>query len=97
MMKQQYKEPMDLTEQTHQAGDQNKCWNYHLLDSHKMINREEGSREEEDSQEEEDSLEGEDSLEEGDTRAEEEYHPEDHQEVVGDHHHYLCHKPLKGS
>ena len=40
----------------------------------------------EDSPEEEDSPEAEDSLEEGDTQAEEECRPEDHQEVVGDHH-----------
>ncbi len=50
---------------------------------------------EEDSLEEEDSPGEEASLAEEDTREEEEYHLGDHQEAVGDHHRYLCHKPIK--
>jgi len=43
----------------------------------------------------EDSLEGEDFPEEEDTQAEEEYHQEDHQEAVGDHHRYPYPRPIK--
>jgi len=67
---------------------QNDCQNYHPFDSRKMINLEEDFQEE-------DSPEEEDSLEEGDTWEEEEYHLGDHQEAVGDHHRYLCHRPIK--
>jgi len=62
-----------------------------------MIDLEGDSPTEEDSLEEEDSPEEEDSLEEGDIQVEEECHPGDHQEVVGDHHRCPCHKPLKGN
>jgi len=60
-----------------------------------MIDPKEDSLAEEDFPE--DSPEAEDSPEEGDTQAEEEYHLEDHQEVVGDHHHYPYNKPIKGN
>ncbi len=52
---------------------------------------------EEDSLEEEDFLEEEDSLEEEDIQEEVEYHPEDCQGVVGDHHRSPCHKHNKGN
>jgi len=61
-----------------------------------MTNLGEDSQEE-DSLEEEDFPEEEDSPEEEDTQEEEEYHLEDHQEAVGDHHRYQCHKPIKES
>jgi len=91
MTKQLSNERKSQTDPTHQAEGRNTCQNCHPFDSHKTINQ--GG----DSLREEDSLEEEDSPEEGDTREEGEYHPEDHQEAVGDHHHYLCHKPIKGS
>jgi|SRR6266702_1102270 len=97
MMRQQCKELLDLTGQTCQAEDWNNYRNYHLFDSHKMIDPKEGSLAWEDSLEEEDSPEVEDSLEEGDIRAEEECHPEDHQGVVGDHHCCPYNKPIKGN
>jgi len=75
--------------------DQNAYQNCHPFDSHKTTNLGEDSQKEEDSLAEEDFLEEEDSPEEEDTREEEEYHLEDHQEVVGDHHRYLCHKFIK--
>ena len=81
--------------------DQNDYQSCHPSDSCKMINPEEKFPEEadslEDSQEEEDFPEEEDFLEEEDSPEEGEYHLEGHQEVVGDHHHYLCHKPSKGN
>ena len=79
--------------------DQSNYWSYRLFDSCKTINQKGGSPEEEafreDSPEEGDSQEVEASLEEEDTQEEEEYHLEDHQEAVGDHHHYQCHKPIR--
>ena len=71
--------------------------NYHPFDFHKMTNQEGDSPKEEDSLEEEDSPGEGDTREEEDIREEEEYHPEGHQEAVGDHHRYLCHKLIKGS
>ncbi len=97
MTKQLFNERKSQTNLTHQVEDRNAYQSYHLFDSHKMINQGEDSPKEEDSLEVEDSLEEEDSPEAEDTREEEECHPEDHQEAVGDHHHYLCHKPIKGS
>jgi len=69
------------------VGDRKGYQNCHPSIFPKMTNPEE------DSPEEEDSLEEEDSPEEEGTQVEEEYHPEDHQEVVGDHHRCPCHKP----
>jgi len=66
------------------VGDLNAYQNYHPSDSHKTINQEE-------------ELQEEDSPEEEDTPEEGEYRREDHQEVDGDHHHCLCHKPNKES
>jgi len=83
--------------------DQNDCQNYRPFVSHKTIELtgdplgEEVFPEEEVSPEEEVFLEEEASPEEEDTQEEEEYHPGDHQEAVGDHHCYQCHKPIKGS
>ena len=68
---------------THQVGDRKDYQNCRPFTSHKMINLGGDSPGEEDSPEEED------------TREEEEYHPGDHQEVAGDHHHHPCRKPLK--
>src|SRR6266702_4205102 len=82
-MKQPCEELRDPIEQTHQAEGQRNYQNYHLFDSHKMTDQGEDFQEEED------------SPEEGDTQAVEEYHLEGHQEAVGDHHCYLCHRYLK--
>jgi len=90
-MKQLSDEHRNQTDPTHQVEGQNAYQNYRPFNFHKMINQGEDSPREEDSTEEEDS------PEEGDIREEEEYHPEDHQEAVGDHHRYLCHKFIKGS
>ncbi len=83
-------------------GDQNNCRNYRLFDSRKTTELtgdplEEEVSPEEVSPEEEVSLEEEVSPEEEDIQEEEEYHLEDHQEAVGDHHRYQCHKPIKES
>ena len=94
MMKQLYDEHKSQTGLIHQAEDQNSCWSCHPFGSHKMINQGEDSREE-GFLEEEDFQEEEDSPEEEDIQEEEEYRLEDHQEVVGDHHRYLCHRPIK--
>jgi len=80
--------------------DQNNCRNYHRSDSHKTINPQDDSQEEvRDSpdedlpEEEEDSPEEvEDSLEEEDIQEEVAYHLGDHQEVLGGHPHFRCHK-----
>jgi len=81
--------------------DQNNYQNYRLFDSHKMIDQKGDSPEEEasweDSLEEGDFQEEEAFWEEEDTQEEEEYHLKDHQEAVGDHHHYQCRKPIKES
>ncbi len=99
MRKHPYEEPLDPTEQIHQAGDRNDYQNFPLFDFHKTINPTEESPQEEDFpedfQEVEDSPEEEDSLEEGDIQEEEEYHWEDHQEAVGDHHRYPCPRRIK--
>jgi len=81
--------------------DQNNYRNSLPFDFHKTIDPIEETTQEEDSQE--DSLEGEASREAEasqeaeDTPEGEEYHPGDHQEAVGDHHHCLCHKHIKGN
>jgi len=71
-------------------------WNCHLFDSHKTTDPEGNLPEEEgfpeDFPEAEDFLEAEDSPEEADTQEEVEYHPEDHQEEVGDRHQPPYHK-----
>ncbi len=82
-MKQHYKGPSDPTEQIHQVGDQNNYRNSPLSDFPKTIDPTEDSPEAEDSPEVEDIPEA------------EERHLKDHQEEVGDHHHCLCHKPIK--
>ncbi len=101
MKKRPCEEPQGPTEQTHQVGDRNDYQNFLPFDFHKTTDPTEETPQEEDSQE--DSLEVEASLEEEgfqeaeDTQEEEEYRPEDHQEAVGDHHHYPCHKHTKGN
>jgi len=75
--------------------DRNNYWNSIPFDFHKMIDPIEETTQEEDSQEA--SQEAEATQEAEDTPEEEEYHPEDHQEAVGDHHHCLCHKHTKGN
>jgi len=100
-MKRPYDEHKSQIGLTHQVEDRNDYRNSLLFDFHKTIDPVEGTPPEEgfpeDSLEEEVSQVEEDSLEEEDTREEEEYHPEGHQEVVGDHHHYPCHKYIKES
>src|SRR6266702_7655710 len=109
MKKHHGKELQDPIEPIHPAEGQNGCPNYCPFDFHKTIElmqdpleeevsqEEEASPEEEVSPEEEASPEEEVSLEEEDTWEEEEYHLEDLLEAVGDHHHYQCHKPIKGN
>src|SRR6266571_2595618 len=77
----------------HQVEDRNNYRNFLLFDSHKTIDPTEEIPQEEDFQE--DSLEVEAFQEAEDTWEEEEHHPEDHQEAVGDHRHYPCHKRIK--
>jgi len=83
----------------HQAEDRNNCQNSLLFDSHKTIELIEETPQEEDSQEDslevEASREAEASQEVADIQEEEEYHREDHQEAVGDHRHYPCHRCIK--
>jgi len=73
--------------------DQNNFPSCRPSDFPKTINQGEDSLVEEDSLE--DSPEGEDTREAEDIQEEEEYHPEGHQEAVGDHHRYLCHRSIK--
>jgi len=75
------------------VGDRNNYRNSLLFDFHKTTDLTEESLE--DFLEVEDSLEEEDSPEVEDTREEEEYHQGDHQEAVGDHHRYPCHRHIK--
>ena len=89
-MKRHSGEPSGPTEQTHRVGDQNNYRNSPLSDFPRMIDPTGGYQGA-------DSPEESDSPEEEDTQAVEEYHLEDHQEAVGDHHCYQCHKPTKGS
>jgi len=92
-------EPKNQIGLTHQAEDRNNYQNFLLFDSHKTIDPTEETPQEGDSQE--DSLEVEASLEEEafqeaeDIQEEEEHRLEDHQEAVGDHRHYPCHKHTK--
>jgi len=69
------------------VGDRNNYQNFLLFDFHKTTDLTEDSLE--------DFLEVEDSPEVEDTREEEEHHQEDHQEAVGDHHRYPCHRRIK--
>jgi len=85
--KRRYKEPQDPTDPIHQAEDQNNYLNYHLSDSHKMTKAMKDLHDEGAFPEEEASREEEAFPEAEDTQEEEECHLEDHQEVVGDHHH----------
>ena len=48
MRKHPYEEPLDPTEQIHQAGDRNDYQNFPLFDFHKTINPTEESPQEED-------------------------------------------------
>jgi len=95
MMKRPYDEHKNQIGLTHLAGGRNNCRNSLLFDFPRMINPEETPQEEgsqEGSLEEGASREEEDTQGVEDTQEEEEYHPEDHQEAVGDHRHYLCRK-----
>jgi len=99
MMKRPCDEHKNQIGLTHQAEDRNNCRNSLLFDFRKTIDPTEETPQEEDFQE--DSLgveafrEEEASQEAEDTQEAEECHPEDHQEVVGDHRHYLCHRYIK--
>ncbi len=81
-MKQHFDVPLDLTEQIHQAEDQNNSWNYHPYDYLKMIYPQEGSQAEEDFQAEEYPEEEEDTL------VEEAHQEEDLLEVDGGPHQF---------
>jgi len=95
MMKQPYDEHKNQIGLTHQAEDRNNYRNFLLFDFHKTIDPTEETPWEEDSREEEASQAEGASQEEEDIQEVEECHPEDHQEAVGDHRHYLCHKYIK--
>jgi len=77
----------------HQVEGQNNYQNFLLFDFHKTIEPTEGTLQGEDSPEA--SPEEEASREVEDIREEEEYHPEDHQEALGDRRPYLCRKCIK--
>jgi len=100
-MKRLYDEHKNRTGPIHQVEDRNDYWNFLPFDFHKTIDPTEEISQEEDSQEdfleEGASREAEASQEAEDTQEEEEYHLGDHQEAVGDHHHCLCHKHIKGN
>jgi len=92
MKKRPYKELLDPIGLIHQAGDQNDYQSCHPFDFRKTTERTGDLPEEEASPEV--------SPEEEVIPEEEEYHLEDHQEAVGDHHRYQCrklHKPIKGN